>query len=137
MATVAAPGQPGDEAEFVSLPDGQLVVEEAPPAFDATPLAAALDGMVVGPYRAVAFRRAELWAVGACSIQVVELRDDPGGDAVELVSAANGVSLRVDGVPSLEVLPQLEELGRARAPAHVVRARRLAGRLFELEIEAL
>ncbi len=137
VVTVEAPGEAGAEAEFVALPDGRLVVEAAPPGFDAAPLTAALSSAIATPYRAVGRRRAELWAVGACSIQVVELEDDPGGDVIELVADANGITLRVDKVPSLAVLHELEALGRARSPTYVVRARRLAGRLFEVEVEPL
>ena len=43
------------------------------------PLAAALEGAIEPPYRAVAVRREELWAVGAVSIEVVELSPRPRG----------------------------------------------------------
>ena len=137
VVTVDAPGEQDDEAEFVVLPDGRLVVEDGPAGFDPAPFAAALTSAIESPYRAVARRRPELWAVGACSIQVVELVDDPGGDTVELVADANGITVRIDEVPALTVLHELEQLGRARSRAHVVRARRLAGRLFEVEVEPL
>ncbi len=137
VVTVEAPGEPGDEAEFVALPDGRLLVESGPVGIDPAPLAGALASSLAPPYRAVARRRPELWAVGACAIDVVELEDDPGGDVVELVADASGVSLRVDTVHSFAKLPELEELGRGRYRTYVVRAQRLSGRLFEVEVEPL
>jgi hypothetical protein len=114
VATVETPGTSGDEALFVALPDGSLLVEASPSGFDAHPFADALDESVDRPYRAVAVRRPELWVVGACAIDVAELADDPGGDEV-----------------------QLEQLGSARFATHVVRAHRLRGRLFEVAVEPL
>ncbi len=137
VATSESPGTEGDEAEFVALPDGRLLVEGSPSGFDPAPLAAALAGSIVPPYRAVGVRRPELWVVGACAIQVLEVTDDLGGDKVEVVQSADELAVRVDGVTSLTHLPQLEQLGAARWEKYVVRARRLAGRLFEIEVEPL
>jgi hypothetical protein len=137
VATVELPGDPGDEAVFVALSDGRLLIEACPSGFDADPLAAALAGAIEPPYRAVAVRRPELWAVGACAIQVVQLVEDPGGDSVEIVRSADGVATRIGGVPSLATLPQLEGMGSGRFATYVVRARRLVGPLFEVEVEPL
>ena len=128
-----APGTAGEELEFVALADGRLLVEGG----DATPFARALAGAIELPYRAVAVRREELWAVGARSIKVLELRDDPGGDSLEVVRTGGEVATRVDGVPSGAELHELEALGAARFRTFVVRAHRLTGRLFEVEVEAL
>jgi hypothetical protein len=137
VATVETPGTSGDEALFVALPDGSLLVEASPSGFDAHPFADALDESVDRPYRAVAVRRPELWVVGACAIDVAELADDPGGDEVQLVRTVDGVAVRIDGVPTAVALPQLEQLGSARFATHVVRAHRLRGRLFEVAVEPL
>ena len=137
VATSDAPGAPGGEAEFVALADGRLLVHAGPDGFDPEPLAAALEGAIDRPYRALALRRPELWTMGARSIGVAELRRDPDGDVLELVSTADGVTLQIDGMPSLAHMPELEELGAARFPTFVVRAQRLEGKLFEVEVEPL
>jgi hypothetical protein len=128
-----APGTAGEELEFVALPDGRLLAE----AGDPMPLAAALAGAIEPPYRAVAVCREAVWAVGARSIRVLELGAESGGDAVEVVRTADGISLRVDGIPSTLPVPELEALGASRFATFVVRAHRLAGNLFEVEVEAL
>ena len=136
VKAVDAPGIPGDEAQFVVLQD-RVLSEAEPEGFDSAPLAAALEGSIEPPYRAVAWRRPDLWAVGACSIRVVELSRDLEGDMLEIVRNADGISIRVDGMPSGARLPELEELGAARFATFVVRARRLVDALFEIEIEPL
>ena len=137
VATADAPGAPGDEVEFVALVDGRVLVEGGSAGFDPEPLAAALEGSIERPYRALALRRPEIWTIGARSIAVAELQRDPDGDVVELVQTADGVTLQIDGMPSLTHMPELEELGRARFTTFVVRLQRLEGRLFEVEVEPL
>ena len=57
VATAEAPGLAGDEAEFVVLPDGTLLGEQAQ-----VPLAGALE--LEPPYRAEAVRRdGDLWEI--------------------------------------------------------------------------
>ena len=137
VATADAAGTPGDEAEFVALADGRVLVDAGPAGFDPGPLAAALEGSIERPYRALALRRQELWTIGARSIAVADLQRDPDGDVLELVRTADGVTLQIDGMPSLTHMPELEELGAARFPTFVVRAQRLEGKLFEVEVEPL
>lgn len=137
VATVESPGEEGDEVEFVALPDGRLLREQGSSGADLRALSAALEGSLEPPYRAVAVRRRDLWAVGACTVEVVELEDDPGGDTVELVRTGEGVSTRIDDRPTTRPLPALERLGEPRAETYVVRATRLEGRLFEIEVEPL
>jgi hypothetical protein len=136
VKAVNAPGRAGDEAQFVVLAD-RVLVEEEPEGFDPAPLAAALEGSIEPPYRAVAWRRTDLWAVGARSIGVADVPGDLEGDMVEVVRSEDGLSIRVDGMPSGARFPELEKLGAARFATFVVRARRLAGALFEVEIEPL
>jgi hypothetical protein len=136
VATVDAPGIPGEEAVFVALPDGAIVVESAT-GVDSTPLAAALDETLERPYRAIAVRRPELWVAGACAIQVLELDEGAAGDDVELVQDDHGVTIRIDGVPAAVSLPQLERLGAARFGTYVVRAHRLRGSSYEVAVEPL
>jgi hypothetical protein len=127
-----APGIPGDELEFVALPDGRLLAE----GVDATPLAAALEGAIETPYRAVAVRRDEVWAVGACRIEVERLQPDPEGDDLELTWDGTSLAVLVDGVaagasraPALERLARERERGRYAAHAH-----RLDGDLWEISV---
>jgi hypothetical protein len=136
VATVEGAGTPGDEVVFVALADGRLLAGESAGA-DLEAMAGALAGAIDPPYRAVALRQDELWAVGAVAIDVLELREDPGGDFVELVRTDEGLSTRVDDAPSARPFVELERLGESRASTYVVRASRLDGRLFEIEVEAL
>jgi hypothetical protein len=137
VATVDAPGVAGDEVEFVALPDGRVLVEATTSELDPAPLAGALAGSLESPYRALAVRRPELWVVGALALDVVELAADARGDSVEVVRDDAGLRVRVDGLPSLDAFRELERIGAARAPSYVVRAQRLDGALFEVEVEAL
>jgi len=43
----------------------------------------------------------------------------------------------VDGSPTLSTVPQLERLGARRGASYVVRARRLEGRFWEVEVAVL
>jgi len=129
VVTVEAPTLAGERATFVALPDGTLVVEQGPDGIQ--PLAAAVEGELAPPYRAEAVRRESgLWAVAAKSIGVVEL---PGiaGEEIELVSHGSERTLSIDGERSFGTIAALE---RAE---HVVRARRIDGALWELEIDPL
>ena len=137
VATADAPGSPGDEAEFVALADGRILVDAGPDGFDPQPLVAALEGSIERPYRALAMRRPEMWAIGAWATKALELRLDLSGDVLELVRTADGVSIRIDGIPSALSLPELEALGDDRFTTFVVRAHRLVDTLFEVEIEPL
>lgn len=137
VATAQGPGSPGDEAEFVVLSDGRVLAETAPSGFDAAPLVTALAGSIDPPYRAVGLRRPKLWAVGARVIRVLELPRDRQGDVLEVVRNADGLSIRVDGLPSLTPVPELEQLGTARFATFVARAERLTDALFEVEVEPL
>ncbi len=136
VATADAPGSPGDEAEFVALTDGRILLDAGPAGFDPEPLAAALEGSIGRPYRAFALRRPEMWAVGASGIETAQFSFDRG-DRFELVRAADETSLKIDGLPAAESIPELERLGEARSSTYVVRARRLTGAVFEIEVEPL
>lgn len=136
VATVSAPGTPGEEAEFVALGDGRLVLEEGPEGLDAAPFAAALEGAIEPPYRAVARCRPEIWAVGASSIEVVRFEPDPRGDDLELAFDGETPTLMVDRLPAdpagaeaLRSLAESRETGAYAAHAH-----RLAGDLWEVLI---
>ena len=135
--TAEAPGIEGDEATFVVLPDGSLLVEQGPDQ-SLEPLAAAVEQELKPPYRAHAVRRGEaLWAVQARRIEVVELRDGPGGDAIELTHTADGTTLSIDDARTFGSLPQLEERGAREGREYTVRAERLDGDLWEVRAAAL
>lgn len=133
---VDAPGLAGDDAAFVVLGDGSVVAERGAAGLDSPPLAHALG--LVPPFRAEAVRRGgDTWAVAARAIDVVELAAPPSGQEVELVWSRGERSVRVDGEPTLVSFPELELLGAGRSAAWVVRARRLRGRLWEVEVQRM
>jgi len=139
MATAEAPGAPGDEVEFVAMPDGTLLVEAGPESIDPQALAAALAESIEPPYRATGLRREDLWAVGATSIEVVRLDPVPSGDDLELTWDGSVLALRQDGRPvdagnaaALERIASRQEEGAYSATAH-----RLDGDLFEILVLAL
>ena len=136
VATVVAPGGENEEAAFVALADGRLLVEEAPADFDPAAFAAALEGAIDPPYRALARRRPGVWAVGASSIEVARLEPDPRGADLELTFDGETAELRVDAMPAgpegaeaLRVLAESREDGAYAAHAH-----RLADDLWEVLI---
>jgi len=127
VTTLEAPDLPGDRIGFVALPDGALVAEEG--GGDLSTLAAAVD--LEPPYRAEAVRRSDtLWALAARRIEVVDL---PGveGEQIELSSHGGERTLRVDGERVFGSVPALEQ------DDHVVRARRIAGDVWEVETAPL
>jgi hypothetical protein len=103
---------------------------------DVAPLADSLE--LAPPYRAEAVRRAgSTWAVGAREILVVELSESILGDEIELVWDGVERSTRVDGAPRLASVFELEALASSRFDTWVVRAARLRGALWEVEIGPL
>ena len=133
-----AVGLPGDERAFVVLPDGTCVLESADAA-DAAPFAAALSESLAPPYRALAVRRPELWAVGAVTIDVQRLDPDPRGDELQLTWRGSTLELSIDGVPADPAQAvALERIARTRiAGAFAAHARRIRGDLWELSVLAL
>jgi len=135
--TTDADGIDGDEATFVALPDGTLLVEQGPDG-SLEALAAAVEQELRPPYRARAVRRGEtLWAVQARRIEVLELRDAPGGDAIEVTRTADGTTLTIDDARTFGSLPALEERGAREGVEYTVRAERLDGDLWEVRAAAL
>jgi len=134
VATVEGPGTPGEEAELVVLPDGELVVEAAPEGVDAERLAASLAGSLPPPFRVVAVRRADVWAVGGCAIEVVHLEPAPDADELELTWDGSQLFLAADRMPAEPARARaLERVAAQRERgAYVARAHRLSGDLFEL-----
>jgi hypothetical protein len=136
VATTDAPGSPGDVAKFVALEDGRLLVEDGPADFDPALLAEVLEGAIEAPYRAVAVRRSQQWAVGACTIDVVGLTPDPRGDELELTWDGSSLALVVDGVPAgSSNADALERLAATREDGpYAAHAQRLEGNLWEVRV---
>ena len=132
VVATEAPDVEGENARFVGLEDGSLLVEEGDG--DLTPLADAIEQEVKRPYRATAVRRGETqWAVAARKLKVVRL-PEPGGDEVELSLRGDERTLVVDGNREFGSLPELEALASGDA---VIRASRLDGTLWEVRIDPL
>jgi hypothetical protein len=137
-AVAEAPGLEGDAVDFVVLPDRSVLVEEEAGDAPLEPLAAALEETLEPPYRAHGVRRTDAaWAVGARKIEVLELEPDVEGETIELSSVGGERALAVDGSSSLGRIPQLEAAGEARARDYVLRARRLDGSLWEVDVTPL
>jgi hypothetical protein len=125
--TADASGIEGDAATFVVLSDGSVLVEDGADS-SYQPLADAIEHELQPPYRARAARqRGDLWAVQAKRIRVVQLRNPPDGETIELT----GDGLVVDGQRAFGSVPELEGLG------DVVRAERLDGDLWEVTASPL
>jgi hypothetical protein len=126
----------GDEALLVALPGGRVLVESGSRTVDWHPLLAAVT--LPRPFRVRAVRRnGSAWVVAVRRIVVAELARDPGGDEVELAFDGAERSVRLDGEPTLSPVPELEALGAGRFDAYVVRATRLEGSVWEVEVAAL
>lgn len=137
VVTVDAPDIPGDSARFVVLPDRTVLVEEGADS-SLEPLAAAVEQEVRPPYRARAVRRGEsMWAVEARRIEVLELPDAPGGDAIDVTRTADGLTVAVDEQRIFGSVPALEERGAREGRDYTVHAERLDGDLWEVRAAAL
>jgi hypothetical protein len=138
VTTVEGAGAPGDEVRFVALPDGSIVLE-SPVDTDAARFASALRDSIAPPYRALAVRRPELWAVGAVRIEVERFAPDPRGVELQLTWTGSGLELTIDGVPADPASgAALERIAAARVGGpYAAHARRVRGDLWELAVRAL
>lgn len=138
IATAEAPDLRGDEVDFVSLPDGTLIVDGDVPEGALQELADALDTELPPPYRAKAVRREDgVWAVGGINIDVVEVLEDVGGDTVSLAVQGEERTLLVDERPSWEDVPTLEAFALDRYRDFALHAERLDGNLWAVKVNAL
>jgi hypothetical protein len=138
VVAVDASGPEGAELAFVALADGTILLESDAelPEDDVAPFTAAIEAQVEPPYRAIGIRRGpEQWALAARALQVIELEDDPGGDAIELSRHQGERTHVVDGTRSFGTIPELEDL--LEGQDGVVRAQRIDGQLFEVEAAPL
>jgi hypothetical protein len=138
VATVDGDGTPGAEVAFVALADGTFVVESGDGVEPAS-LAAALRDGVSPPYRVLAVRRPEFWAVGAVAIEVERLDPDPPGTELELTWDGSTAALSVDRLPADPArAAALARIAAARqSGAYAAHAHRLRGDVWELSVLAL
>jgi hypothetical protein len=137
VVTAAAPALTGEIVHFVALDDGTLVVEESVATGALDPVVDAVEQELKPPYRAEAVRRGDVWAAAANAIEVVEVPEDVAGDRLELSVRHGDRELVVDGQPSLWPLPTLEAYGKERHHDYVLRAERIDGALWEVQVNPL
>jgi hypothetical protein len=133
VASAEAPGLPGDNVEFVALPDGSLVVDEDVPDGTLVPLADALS--LPAPYHAFGLRQdADVWSVAAKRVQVVEVPEHVEGDEIQLVVTDETRTLVVDDMPSSTSISSLEAFAAEQFGSFVLRASRLDDLLWEVTV---
>jgi hypothetical protein len=133
VASAEAPGLPGDEVEFVVLPDGSLVVDEDVRDGTLAPLADALS--LPAPYHAFGLRQdADVWSVAAKRVQVAEVPEHVEGDEIQLVVTDETRTLVVDDMPSSASIPSLEAFAAEQFGSFVLRASRLDDLLWEVTV---
>jgi hypothetical protein len=138
VATAEAPELPGEELDFVTLPDGTLLVEDDVPDGALSPLADALEQELTAPYRAHAVRReGDVWGVAANRIEVVEVPEAVEGDTVSLAVQGEERTLLVDERPAWGDVPTLESFAAQRHRDYVLHAERLDGDLWAVKVNPL
>jgi hypothetical protein len=129
VVTLNDPELAGERVAFIALSPEQLVLVEG--EADVRPLAEAVERALDPPFRAEAVRRdGGLWAIAARRLDVVHL-PDATGEEIELTSHDGERTLLVDGERTFGSIPELER------PEHVVRARRIDGDAWEVEVAPL
>jgi hypothetical protein len=68
---------------------------------------------------------------------VLDLHPDVEGETIELSAHGGERTLTVDGFRAFGRIPQLEAVGEARGPDYALRARRLDGSLWEIDVTPL
>jgi hypothetical protein len=136
--TATAPGIAGDRVSFITLPNGDLIVEDEEGNGDLSPLADAIEGHLSPPYQAKGTRQdGDLWGVGAKRIEVAEFAF-PDADALELSEKDGETELRVDGEPSDGAVPmELQRLGERAGADFCVEAKRIDGDSWEVKVSPL
>jgi hypothetical protein len=138
MVVVRAPQLDGESIEFVTLPGGDVIVEEERGDADLSPLADAVEATLAAPYRAYAQRQhGDLWGVAATEIDVLSFSCD-AGDEIELVRLGGRRTVTVDGAPSDLQIPELERAGEEQPGGdYTVSAQRIDGDFWEIRAAAL
>jgi hypothetical protein len=135
VLTAIAPDLPGDETDFVALPDGTLFTDEDLPAGALEPIADAFVGLIDPPYHAVALRQDDdVWSAGAMRVAVVEVPEEVDGDQVDLVVSDGERKLLVDEADSRAEIPSLESFAAQQFGSFVLRASRLDETLWEVTV---
>ena len=136
--TVSAPGVAGDEIEFTTIPNGDVIVSEETGEADLSPLADAVERHLEPPYRVVAQRQGgDTWAVAARRIAVAEI-PFPEGEKLALSRNGDAEEFRVDSERSDQAVPpELEGVGGAVGDSFYVEAERIDGDLWEVGATAL
>jgi hypothetical protein len=135
VLTAIAPDLPGDETDFVALPDGTLFTDEDLPAGALEPIAEAFAGLIDPPYHAVALRQDDdVWSAGAMRVAVVEVPEEVDGDQVDLVVSDGERKLLVDEADSRAEIPSLESFAAQQFGSFVLRASRLDETLWEVTV---
>jgi hypothetical protein len=135
VLTAIAPDLPGDETDFVALPDGTLYSDENLPEGALAPIADGFDGLLDAPYHALALRQEEdVWAAAAMRVDVVEVPEDVDGDQVDLVVNDGERTVRVDDAESRAEIPSLEDFAAQQFGSFVLRASRLDESLWEVTV---
>jgi hypothetical protein len=138
VAGAEAPDLPGDQIEFVTLPDGTVLVDAELPEGALTPIADAIEGELNPPYRAHAVRRENgVWAVGAKTIEVLEVPETIDGDTVSLAVQGSDRTLLIGERPGWSDVPTLEAYARERHSDFVLQAERLDGDQWAVQVNAL
>jgi hypothetical protein len=135
VLTAIAPDLPGDETDFVALPDGTVFTDEDLPAGALEPIAEAFGGLIDPPYHAVALRQDEdVWSAGAMRVAVVEVPEEVDGDQVDLVVNDGERKMLVDEAESRAEIPSLENFAAQQFGSFVVHASRLDETLWEVSV---
>jgi hypothetical protein len=138
VASAEAPELDGDQIDFVTLPDGTVLVDDEVPEGALSPLADALEQELSPPYRASAVRReGVVWAVAANRIEVVAVPEDVEGDTVSLAVQGEERTLLVDERPAWADVPTLEAFAAERHADFVLHAERLDGDLWAVKVNPL
>jgi hypothetical protein len=136
VVSAEASGVRGDDVGFVTLPDGSLIVDWGEGEGDLTPLADAVEARLPAPYRAQAVHRGDgVWAVAARKVEVATFQTE--GDEITLAQHGGTRTLTVDGAASSLRIPELERVAEREGSSYVVRARRLEGDLWEVQVDPL
>lgn len=135
VLTAIAPDLPGDEMDFVALPDGTLFTDDDIPAGALVPIADGFESLLDAPYHALALRQEEdVWAAAAMRVAVVEVPEEVDGDQVDLVVNDGERTVRVDETERRVEIPSLEDYAAQQFGSFVLRASRLDEALWEVTV---
>jgi hypothetical protein len=136
VVSADAPEVAGHELEFVTLPDGSIVIDDEQGDADLTAFAEAVERQVPRPYRVKGVRRNDgVWSLAVRRVDVETFSAE--GEEIDLSMHDGFRSLTVDGRPSFGSIPELEAIGGRQGDAYVVRATRLDGDLWEVSADPL